>query len=459
MRAPDRRGTPARAAEDDALPAAQKVRVLVGSALGSVLSSYVIMVAVAGLAGATASAPLEPLALLVAGLPLWLSAHQVPLIIAGAPLSALPLLPTVGIAMVTAGFAAAALGRLGGRWDADAGRVVGTLAVAHASLAVLTTALPTDPVRAEPWPALLGAGLVSAAGAALGVLRVAGVPNRWSLAPRWFRVGLTAAATGLAALATVAALLVLVGLTVDVRTVRVGFDMRPGFGAELGVAVLSICYLPNAVVSAVSWLAGPGLIVGSAAASPLGVTVGPLPPLPLLAVMPTSPPPGWVAAVFVLPVLAGGMIGLRCRRTGVDPMARLRAVGAAVTTVALVFLLAATLVSGRLAAGPFDPVDLPALSGALALFGWLVVPASIVALVPAALVPAGLVRRKPRRSAQLPDLPGVRRTRRVEASQQAREGGAAVEHPSGAPTSGAGTDRSEMYETKPGGTGVPDGDQ
>lgn len=392
--------------EPDPYTAGRRIQVLVGAALGSILTSYLIMTVVAALAGATASAPPAPLGVLSAGLPLWLAAHQVPMMISGAPLGVLPLLPTVGVAAITANFAAAALGKLGGRWDGDAARVVATMGVAHASLAVLSTALPTDPVRAEPWPALLGAGLVAASGAAFGALRVAGVPEWWSLSPRWVRVGLTAATTGLVALVTAGALLLVAALAADLRAVHDGFGMRPGFGAGIGVTVLSICYLPNALVGAVSWLAGPGVIIGSAVASPLGVSVGPLPPLPLFAAMPTSAPPGWAGAVFVFPVVAGVLIGLRCRRTGVDPMARLRAVGVASAAAALAFAMAAALVSGRLAAGPFDPVDLPAVSGALALLGWLLVPASVAALTPAELLPG--------RSARAADLSGAgRRPRRA----------------------------------------------
>lgn len=392
-------GTPV----SDSYSAARRLQVLLGAALGSVLTSYLIMAVVAALAVATASTPPAPLGVLSAGLPLWLAAHQVPLMITGAPLGALPLLPTVGIAALIANFAAAAVGKLSGRWGGEAAWVVATMAVAHSSLAVLSTALPTDPVRAEPWPALLGAGLVAAAGAGLGVLRAAGAPDWWPFAPGWLRTALTSAATGITALFTAGALILLAALAADVRALHDGFAVRPGFGPGVGVAVLSVCYLPNALVAAVSWLAGPGVIVGSAVASPLGVSVGPLPPLPLFAAMPTSQPPGWAVVAFALPVAAGVVIGLGCRRTGDDAMARLRAVGLAVVVVALVFAVLAILVSGRLAGGPFDPVDLPAFSGAFALLGWLGVPASLVATAP-----AEFGRRWSRRPGRVADLPGVR---------------------------------------------------
>jgi hypothetical protein len=392
-------------ADPDPRAAARRLRAVLGAALGSVLTSFLFTAVLAALAGATASAPPAPLAVLAAGLPLWLAAHQVPLTVSGAPLGVLPLLPTMGVALLTANFAAAAIGKLGRRWGGEAAWVVATLAGAHASLAVLSTALPTEPVHAEPWSALLGAGLVAAAGAGLGVLHAVGPPAWWPAGHTWLRAGLTSAATGAAALCTAAALLLVAALVVDIGTVHDGFAMRPGLGPGIGVAVLSVCYLPNALVAAVSWLAGPGVIIGAAVASPLGGSVGPLPPLPLLAAMPTSQPPDWATIVFALPVAAGVLIGLGCRRSEVDSMARLRAVAVAVVSVAAGFAILASVVSGRLAAGPFDPVDLPALSGALALLAWLGVPASVAALLP---VGAGRTRsRRPSRVADLTDLDGT----------------------------------------------------
>ncbi len=371
--------------------AARRLRVLFGAAVGSVLTSYLSMEVVAALAGATASVRPAPVEVLTAGIPLWLAAHQVPLTLTGAPFGVLPLLPTAGVVVLAANFAAAAIGKLGGRWGGEAAWVVATLAAAHASLAVLGTALPTEPAHAEPWPALLGAGLVGAGGAGLGVLREVGSPAWWPAAPSWLRAGLTSASTGAVALFAAGALMLFARLMAAAGTVRDGFAVWPGLGAGIGVIVLSVCYLPNALVAVVSWLAGPGVVIGAAVASPLTVSVGPLPPIPLLAAMPTSQPPGWVAAVFVLPVTAGVLVGLGCRRSEDDPMVRLRAVAVAVAAVAVGFAIAASVVSGRLASGPSDPVELPALSGALALLGWLGVPAMVAALVP---VGVGWSRRR-----------------------------------------------------------------
>jgi hypothetical protein len=159
-----------------------------------------------------------------------------------------------------------------------------------------------------------------------------------------------------------------------------------GFGAELGMTVLCLCYLPNALVGSVSWVVGPGMSIGAAAASPLFTSPGPLPPLPLMAAMPSVRPPGWTVVVFVLPVLAGILVGRRCRRAGDDSAVRLRAIALAAGTVALGAGLLAEIVGGRLASGPFDPVTLPPIAVGAAVLGWLGVPALAVVLLPARML-------------------------------------------------------------------------
>ncbi|HEV7790161.1 MAG TPA: DUF6350 family protein [Pseudonocardia sp.] len=393
-----------------------RLRLLTGAAVLSVLLSYLAMALVAALAGLTAGAGPAIRALLVAAIPLWLAAHQVPLVVAGAPLGVLPLVPTAAVLVLAAVLATRATRRLGGRLREDASAVVATLAGAHASVAVLATALPQSPVQAAPWAALLGGGVVAAAGAGLGALRCTGLPAWWFAAPGWARGGIAAARVGAAALATGGALMLLAALLVAVGEVSARFQSAaPGPGAGLGIALLSLCYLPNALIASVSWLAGPGLSIGAAAASPLFTAPGPLPPVPLMAAMPALTPPGWTVVVFLLPVLAGVLVGRQCRQADPEPVRRLWAVAVAAVTIAVGFGLLAAIVSGRLAAGPFDPVDLPALALAGSLLGWIAVPAVAVALLP----------ERARRSR----LPGLRRSARragAGASAAAAAGGGSV---------------------------------
>ncbi|HWN33849.1 MAG TPA: DUF6350 family protein, partial [Pseudonocardia sp.] len=320
-----------------------RLRLLTVAAVASVALSYLLMVLVAAVAGLTAGAAPSVKPLLVAAIPLWLAAHQVPLVVAGAPLGALPLLPTIGVLALTARLASRATRRLGGRLREDASAAVATLAGAHASVAVLATALPQSPVQATSWAALLGGGLVAAIGAGLGALRGTGLPAWWTTSPGWLREGVAAARVGALSLTTGGALMLLAALLAAVGELNARLQTAsPTVGAGVGVTLLSLCYLPNALVAAVSWLAGPGLSIGAAAASPLFTAPGLLPPIPLMAAMPAQSPPGWTVVVFVLPVLAGALVGLRCRRVDRDPVRRLFAVGVAAAAVAAGFgLLAA----------------------------------------------------------------------------------------------------------------------
>ncbi|CAA9257573.1 MAG: hypothetical protein AVDCRST_MAG54-2304, partial [uncultured Actinomycetospora sp.] len=60
---------------------------------------------------------------------------------------------------------------------------------------------------------------------------------------------------------------------------------------------------------------------------------------------------------------------------------RVRAVATAAVGAAADLGLAAALSGGRLGAGPFDPVTIPALPVALAVLGWVLVPGIVVALL------------------------------------------------------------------------------
>jgi hypothetical protein len=357
--------------------------VLVLSVLGTIGCEVLAMVVLAAVAGLTAGAGLDVRALLTSSVPLWLAAHQVPLVLSGAPLGVLPLVPTVAVVWFVAGRSAEVTRRLGGRWREDCSVVIASYTGATASAAVLVTALPTGPVQATPWAALLGVGVVTAIGAGIGALRECGPPGWWTAAPSWAHIGLAGARVGAAGLAAEGALLLLVALVVDVERVRSGVaGAGPGFGASLGITLLSIGYLPNASVAAVSWLAGPGIGIGTAVASPVLTVPGPLPGLPLAAALPVLPPPAWASMVFVLPVLVGMLVGLRCRRMRIGRVERLRAVAVAVGLVAVGVGALAWTLSGRLGGGPFDPVELSGLATGAAVLGWLGVPAAVVVLLP-----------------------------------------------------------------------------
>ncbi|GAA2887923.1 hypothetical protein GCM10010472_52860 [Pseudonocardia halophobica] len=396
LRAPDRAEEEPDVATDAAESSGPEVpegldrlRVVLAAAMGTVLVSYAMLVPAAllvVLAGGGADSSVD--GAFAAAIPLWLAAHLIPLALEGQPLSVLPLLPTVAVIVVVAWGARWAARRLGCRIRQDAGAVVAASAGAHAAVAVLGSALlPTSAaVGAAPWAAMLGAGLIAAVGAGIGVLRACGLPADWrERLQGWPAAGLAAAAVGGAALLLAGALVVLVGLVVGAGRVHGLYEaLAPTGGAALGMTLLGLAYLPNAAIAGASWLLGPGVDVGLGAWTPFGGAPAPLPPFPLLGALPTVPSPAWAVVVVIVPVGIGLVVGGICR-TVLGPEStlpeRMRAVGVAAITLALVAALVATLAGGRLAAGRYDPVAMPAWLVLLAVVVWIGGPAAVLALV------------------------------------------------------------------------------
>jgi hypothetical protein len=383
--APDRTPTAEPATAPEGL---DRLRVLLAGAMGTLLVSYALLVPVAAAVVLPAGGGMSLDGAFAAAIPLWLAAHQIPLVLAGQPLSVLPLLPTAVLFAVIVAGSGWALRRLGGRVRADAGAVLATTAGAHAAVAVLGSALlpSAAEVAAQPWAAMVGAGAMTGTAVGVGVLRACGVPPEWAArAPGWLRPALRATAAALAGSALVGALLLLAGLLLGAPEVHAAYQaIAPHAGAGLGVTLLSLAYLPNAVLAALSWALGPGLAVGGAAVSPFGVVAGAPSSFPLLAALPVDAPPAWAGAVVVLPVGVGILTGIACRRaSGPDAGAagRLRAAAAAAVLTAAAVGVLAVLAGGRLAAGPYDPVRLPVELLVPAVLLWIGGPALLVAAV------------------------------------------------------------------------------
>ena len=355
--------------------------------MGTVLMSYAVLVPAVGVIVLSAGGGLSVDSAFAAAIPLWLAAHQIPLALGGQPLSVLPLLPTVavvGIAQLGARWSAR---KLGGRFRMDAGPVLASIAGAHAAVAVLGSALlpRATEVAAAPWAAMLGGALIAGIGAVIGVLRVCGLPPEWSQRiPDWGRVGARGAAVAIVALLGVGALMVLLALIIGAPSVAMAYRaVAPDFGAGVGVTLLALAYLPNAVVGGMAWALGPGVAVGPAAASPFAAFPGAPSEFPLLAALPTATPPEWALVVLLLPVGVGALAGLTLRRA-LPMSARLPAAGVTAVLTAVAVGVLAELAGGRLAAGAFDPVQVPV---------GLVVPAVLLLVGVPTLVAASLQGR------------------------------------------------------------------
>jgi hypothetical protein len=361
-----------------------RLRILFAAAMGTVLASYALLVPAAAAVVVTAGDGLSVDGAFAAAIPLWLAAHQIPLELAGQPLGVLPLLPTAVLFAVVALGAGWALRRLGGRFRTDGGPVLASITGAHAAVAVLGSALlpRAAEVAAQPWAAMVGAGLLAGAAALTGMWRSCGLPPEWRSAPAWLQVGARYGVAAWAGLVAVAAVLLVVGLVLGASRMEDAYRaLAPGFGDGLGITLLALAYLPNALVAALSWGVGAGFSVGSATVSPFGTVPGVPSSFPLLAALPTGVPPFWAPAVLVLPALVGVLVGIGGRRTLSVPADRVRAAVLAAVIATLGAAVLALLAGGRLAAGPYDPVRFPVELVAPATLLWIGGPASVVALL------------------------------------------------------------------------------
>jgi len=362
------------------------VRVLLAAVTGPVLASYAATVALVALLSVTAGAEWSLAGTLRAAVPFWLAAHQVPLSItapgaAAAPFGVLPLLPTVGLAVLVARSAGGAAVRLGWYEPVRLGLLAAVFGGVHGGLGLLVAVLaPSSRIAAAPAHALLGCAVISAMAATCGGMRAARLDTVASpLLPPWAVRGVRAGLAGLAALLAAGALCTFGGLLLSAATAHeVLAGWGGAIGGQFGVTALSIAYLPNAAVAALSWTSGPGLSVGAVSVTPFSTTAGPLPAVPLLAALPEPGPAPWRVLVFALPLLAGVLVARHCRRIPGDPTDRLHAVVTAGAVASSGCFVLAILAGGRLGGGAFDPVRIPPASLAIAVFVWLVLPAGLI---------------------------------------------------------------------------------
>ena len=120
------------------------------------------------------------------------------------------------------------------------------------------------------------------------------------------------------------------------------------------ITLAQVLFIPNAIVWALSWLAGPGFFMGSDALhSPASAPTMPIPAIPLFGATPVSAPGNWVVfALIVFGVVLG--VYLRLRKGSESLLDDLYQGGIAAVVIAAVYLVtslgsAVVLGNGRLA--------------------------------------------------------------------------------------------------------------
>ena len=248
---------------------------------------------------------------------IWLLAHGVPYATGPATLTLVPL--GVSVLLVFGAFASARR-TMRPTWPA---LVAGVLAycVGVCFTAVLAGSVAGGQLAA----AVLGGVVVGAFGLGAGVLtRPDAARLRQGAAtlarrlPVSVSLGLRGSFVAVAALVLAASLLVLVWTVAGrsaSRDVITALDLDGMSGVSLAVAQLAL--LPDLVVWALTWLAGPGFAVGSGTHFGIdGVTSAPLPAIPILGGLPGPASGGGIAGwAPVVVALVGMVAGLFIHRT------------------------------------------------------------------------------------------------------------------------------------------------
>ena len=360
----------------------ERMRVLVAAAVGSVVVGYAAVAAVLALVSATATyASFSTAGVLTAAAPAWLAAHHVPLRFDAGQLGVLPLLPTALLMLLVGRTAAGTADRLGLYEPLQARGVVLSISGAHAVVGgTIALLMGEGVVRATPAVAFFGCAAVSGLAATLGVARRCGLVEMVfdKLDPVALH-GLRAGFMALFALVSAGALMVAAGLAASwPRTSELFAGAGPSVGVGLGVFLLCLGYLPNAIIAGFSYLAGAGFSMGGVEVTPMRFVPGQVPSVPLLAAMPEEAF-AWSPVVLAGAALIGAFVGWTCRKVSDRPSSRLRAVLVAAVTAAVGSLVLAATAGGRLAAGAFDPVTVPAGLLALLVALWVLVPGALVA--------------------------------------------------------------------------------
>lgn len=361
--------------EDDVdEPIRSRARVLLVAGIGPLFVGYAGVVVVLALVISVATkADVSTVSVLSAAMPGWLAAYQVPLRLDGHDLGALPLLPTLLIILLIGRAVTNAADRIEVDSARDTLPIIATVSATHAIAGGVLAEVTSS--------ASLAAGLLVPAGVA-ALAAVIGLARQGYLDDVFDRVdelavhGLWAGLIGLGTMIGVGTCLVLLGLGTSFTTAAGLFS--PGIGDSVGMFLLSVAYLPNAVVGGMSFAAGPGVTIGQLTATPLHFTGGPLPGVPVLAALPETGA-AWWPVFFLLPLGVGAFVGWILRDASEDPIARLRAVGAAAVVVAGGCLLLVIGAGGRLADGMFDPLSMHPWSLGLAMLLWIALPAATVA--------------------------------------------------------------------------------
>ncbi len=243
------------------------------------------------------------------------------------------------------------------------------------AIAVLTTAgvyglIVAATTRGYSSPDAVPAGWVWTAfvlalvGAGAGMLRGDSAWSGWAMGalPGWARSGMRGGLIGVAALLGAGGLVLTCGLILRFGTaVDIAAATAPSWLDGLGMTLLGLAYLPNAVVAAVGYVSGVGFEIGPGTYSPLATSTADLPGVPLLAAAPQHSGRTLLGlACLVLPLLVGYLVARPAVRRLVTRADRVAAAGLAGLLTGGVLALAAVVAGGGVGDGRWSAIGVPA---------------------------------------------------------------------------------------------------
>ena len=156
----------------------------------------------------------------------------------------------------------------------------------------------------------------------------------------------------------------------------------PGFGSGLGLTMVNVAFVPNAVVAASGYVTGAGFSIGAGTYSPLGSHLTTLPALPLLTAAPDHPGSTYAdLLVLVVPLLAGVLAGW-CLLRGIPArLDRIFGAAAAGVLTGAFLALAAAWARGGVTGGQWTDAGVDPLRVALLAGAEIALVAGIVALI------------------------------------------------------------------------------
>lgn len=314
----------------------------------------------------------------------WFSVHLVPLSIGGTSLGVAPLLPTLIVGWSVARSVHRAVDAHTDRsmvlWVFGAS-LAGPLAVTAIALAVAKDASTviglSSPNALVAFSWVIGVHAL-ASGTGLAFARWNSVVLRRGL-PDWVRALVAPFVRSVSVLVAGGAAIVAVALLSSWETAGTLVEGGRNFVGMLGLTALSVLYLPNVLVGALAVSTGSTASFGDAAVSLFSTTGGPLPPLPILAVLPEGPAQTIWIVMLAVPVGAGFLLGRDCAIRSADIRVALSSVWVVAAAVGVLAALFGYAAGGNL--GTFGTVEVTVWSFGLSTFAWLAVAGSASAAI------------------------------------------------------------------------------